>query len=39
MTFLEGSSSAEIYLSRDFQSDENFLDDGETLIVCLIRGH
>ncbi|KAL5112250.1 hypothetical protein TcWFU_006019 [Taenia crassiceps] len=27
MTFLEENSSAEIYLSRDFQSDENFLDD------------
>ncbi|VDK20530.1 unnamed protein product [Taenia asiatica] len=27
MAFLEGNSSTEIYLSRDFQSDENFLDD------------
>nr|CDS15467.1 protein unc 80 [Echinococcus granulosus] len=27
MAFLEGNSSAEIYLNRDFQSDENFLDD------------
>ncbi|KAM7539779.1 hypothetical protein Aperf_G00000028389 [Anoplocephala perfoliata] len=27
MSFLEGNSSSEIYLSRDFQSDENFIDD------------
>uniref|UniRef100_A0A5K3ERF1 Ras-GAP domain-containing protein n=1 Tax=Mesocestoides corti TaxID=53468 RepID=A0A5K3ERF1_MESCO len=27
MTFLEGCSSTEICLSRDFQSDEDFLDD------------
>lgn len=30
--FLDGLTSSEIYLSRDFQSDENFIDDGKAFL-------
>ncbi len=36
LAFLEGQQSAEIYLSRDFQCEENFLDDGKKHLVYLL---
>lgn len=35
MTFLEGNPSEEIYLNRDFQNEENFLDDGTSSSTLL----
>ncbi len=37
LAFLEGQQSAEIYLSRDFQCEENFLDDGKKNLVYLLN--